>query len=656
MGGFKLTKEDLQKPMEKTFWDVTDKNVTGDERELLRQQQSREMKLTVEESVAVDQSIKQWQENPALHKNVLAVIPKKTVFMKDNLLLEEERQQQELDKSFTGAKLERKTRDLKRNIEKQRTDRRKKATDLTRKYQAHSNDMDRWIDAHMGRLDALSGRKRDRHIAGLNAKMRLFVEQPLFLGELDSEASMIKALEKIMKLDKDMTRMKLDSTYFSLEMDEELLVSFNKKMTAYESLASFLKKMVAKTARGEKRELSDFEELDQILGDSVLVKGTAEEKIFNYKKEEENARKEKRAMTGESLKTRLKEIDIDAQAMQVRKGNAAAQELLNESAALTDKTREIDEKWNAQGEETPVFDNEGKPVMVPKLNPLDYSKDSMGEWKPFLDENNNPVMIQKTEAKKRNELRKRLNLNTEKTRFGGMTKNEIQQKLATAEGEEFETVNKLFLEGMEYDTHMSGYSGEAFQYVNNALRYNKFSTVKNVAGDGAWSKDVKQMVNDMKHDVSHELPEEVCLTRHGDLGGLACMFGLDYNSVSSAEELFDKLGKLPDNGFLIRDKAFLSTTLIKDGVAQGGFRQAQVEFRILAPKGTKGLYIESLSQYPETEQEMLLDAGTIFRVTKLDATGRWTSSKATANNDKKVIVYMEAIPKKTVKKEQKKAG
>ena len=41
---------------------------------------------------------------------------------------------------------------------------------------------------------------------------------------------------------------------------------------------------------------------------------------------------------------------------------------------------------------------------------------------------------------------------------------------------------------------------------------------------------------------------------------------------------------------------------------------------------------------------------------KLDATGRWTSSKATANNDKKVIVYMEAIPKKTVKKEQKKAG
>ena len=132
------------------------------------------------------------------------------------------------------------------------------------------------------------------------------------------------------------------------------------------------------------------------------------------------------------------------------------------------------------------------------------------------------------------------------------------------------------------------------------------------------------------------------------------MFGLPYDSINNVEELMDKIGQLPDNGFLIRDKAFLSTTIIKDGVAQGNFRKGQVEFRILAPKGTKGLYIEDMSNYAETEQELILDAGTIFRVTKIDASEKWTSLNATEENDKKVIIYMEAIPK--VKKEAKKQG
>lgn len=52
-----------------------------------------------------------------------------------------------------------------------------------------------------------------------------------------------------------------------------------------------------------------------------------------------------------------------------------------------------------------------------------------------------------------------------------------------------------------------------------------------------------------------------------------------------------------------------------------------------------------MSLFPDTEQELLLDAGTIFKVSRIDTSQKWDSTRATKNNDRKVIVYMEAIPK-----------
>lgn len=646
MDGFKLTKESFTKPVENKFWELNDENKTAEEKQLNREQLDREMWMSVEESVAVDEKIKKWKENPALSKNVMAVVPKKSVFLGDELDIKQQEQLEALKKEYTGTKLDRKTASLKKNINKQKESRKKAAMDIAKKSLSQGHDLEEWENKHVVKLYNLSGKKKDKYIAGLVGKMQDFVDKSLFLGNMDSDAGIMKAFEKVLKAEKDYLRLKADSTYFSTQIDEKLLMDFSAKYASYTALSSFLQRLVVKMAQGKKRTAADLSEINSILGENVLIKGTATEKIFTdstkglQKGETLEQKKEK-------LKNSLNDMDIEAERQEIKKNNVFKVQLVNESKNLKETTRQIQEKWEKQGEETPVFDKDGKPVMTEKLNPKDYGVENGGEWKPFLDNAGNPVMIQKTEAKNRDALRKKLKEQTERIRFQGFTKKELEQKMSTCSDEEYKHYEAIYTKGTsEMETHITGYSGETFKVINNALRYGKYGKVKLGGGEGYWNEDVKTMVEDLKNDISNELPDELCLTRHGDLGGLAAMFGLSYNSVKNVEDLMERIGNLPDNGFLIRDKAFMSTTLIKDGVAQGGFRQAQVEFRILAPKGTKGLYIEEMSLYPDTEQELILDAGTIFRVTKIDATGKWDSDRATEDNNKKVIVYMEAIPKK----------
>lgn len=635
MGGFKLSAESFKKPIEKTFWDV-EQNETADEKEITRQQMDRQLGMTLEESASVDKSIANWKESPALAKNVMAVIPKRSAFLKDEIDTYRQTELERLQNKYEGAKLAKKTADLEKKVKKQKKDRAKKALKIVTKAFKQEDDLQAWNDQHLVKLAGLKGKKKTKHIAGLTTKMQQFVRDGIFLGKLDTDSSLMSAYEKMLKNEKDMRRLKIDSEFFADSIDANLKDSFANKYKVYEAVNAFLKKVVVKLSQGVKRSKDDLTDINKLLGENVLIKGTGIEKIFSNEKKE-------------TLENDLKVVDYDAEVQQARKDRVERVGLVNECQNLSAKSQEIKDKWEAQGVEEPVFDEKGKPVMTEKLNPLAVNADLGGIWNPFLDENGDPVMIQKTVAPKKEELRKKLNEHTERSRYGGYTKEELQKAIQSHSGDadtaEFDKLINIKIKGDELDKHITGYSGEAFQPVNNALRYNKYGKVKVGGGNGCWEEEVKDMVNDLKKDISHELPEEICLTRHGDLGGLACMFGLQYDSVNNVEELMEKIGQLPDNGFLIRDKAFLSTTLIKDGVAQGRFRQGQVEFRMLAPKGTKGLYIESMSLYPETEQELILDAGTIFRVTKIDATGEWTSSRATADNNKKVIVYMEAIPK-----------
>ena len=78
------------------------------------------MGMSIEETIAVDEKIKKWKDNPALSKNVMALVPKKSVFLTDELDRQEEEKFKKLKEEYRGAKLDSKTASLKKNIKKQK--------------------------------------------------------------------------------------------------------------------------------------------------------------------------------------------------------------------------------------------------------------------------------------------------------------------------------------------------------------------------------------------------------------------------------------------------------------------------------------------------------------------------------------------------------
>ena len=648
MGGFKITKESFKKTEKQDFLDIH-KNETIEEKQLAREQAMRELGMSIEESIGVDERISEWKNNPAMNRKVLAVVPKKSAFLKDYLDVEEDTELKKLRQKYYGAKLDKKTAALSKTIKKQKKERQKKAMDLAKQYVLQERELEKWDGKHTAKIEGLRGEKKSRHLAGLIGKIQAFNEQSLFVGDLDSDAGIMKAFERFLKMDKDMHRLKLDTDHFRSSLDEKLVQDFSEKYNDYQAIREFVKRIVVKTAQGKSKTAADLEEINRYLGEKVLIKGTTAEMIFT-----DSTRQLKKGETAKQKKAKLEEAllnpDLTAEVQQLRRNDVPEIPLVNESRDLMDRSREIQEKWKKQGEETQVLDKKGNVVYVPHLNSNDVAPG--GKWKPFLNENKEPEMIPKTVALNKEALRKKLKEQTQRKRYGGYTRKEIQDRINDPELPEAERLRLYQIYSVVENKqdpmrqHVRGYSGMAYESINGALRNGKYGKAKKDKRTGVWSDDVREMVDDLKKDISNELPEELCLTRHGDIGGLACMFGMPYSSVNNVEELMERIGQLPDGGFMIRDKAFLSTTIIRDGTLQGTFRQGQVEFRILAPKGTKGLYIEEMSIFPDSEQELLLDAGTIFRVTKIDASGKWDSKKATKANNKKVIVYMEAIPKK----------
>ena len=651
MGGFKITKDSFKKKEKQNFFGI-ETNETAEEKQLSKEQNLREIGMSIEDSKVMDERVKVWKNNPAMSQNVLAVVPKKSAFVKDYLDVEEDAKLKQLRKEYWGSKLDKKSASLAKSIQKQKNERKKKALDLAKKSVKQEKELYKWDVKHRAKLEGLQGEKKTRHLAGLTGKMQAFSTRDLYVGSLDSDAGIMKAFEKYTKMEKDMRRLKTDSEFFRESLDGALLEDFAAKYTDYVTISNFLKKLVIKMSQGKKRTANDLSEINHLLGEKVLIKGTSAEMIFT-----DSVTQLKKGETGENKKAKLKEAlenpDMTAEVQQLHKNNVAQIPLVNESRNLVEKSREIEDKWEEQGEETVVLDEKNEEIKIPKLNPNDVGP--KGKWKP-VKKNGKIEMVSQTVALRKEALRNRLKEQTQRRRYGGYTADEIWQKMSESSDAEWQKLKDVYQKGeVEMKDHVRGYSGMAYQPINNALRNGVYGKVEVNKNKGIWREDVKGMVEDLKNDVSGELPEELSLTRHGDLGGLACMFGLPYSSVNNVEDLMERIGQLPDNGFLIRDKAFLSTTIIKDGVLQGDFRQGQVEFRILAPKGTRGLYIEEMSLFPDTEQELLLDAGTIFRVTKIDATGEWTSKKAMKANNKKVVVYMEAIPKKVGKKAENKA-
>ncbi|MBP3198917.1 MAG: hypothetical protein J6N21_18210 [Butyrivibrio sp.] len=250
--------------------------------------------------------------------------------------------------------------------------------------------------------------------------------------------------------------------------------------------------------------------------------------------------------------------------------------------------------------------------------------------------------------------------------------NEVERSLMkqfddTYKGENVEKSKKYEMGALRFYSMNSG-----FKLINSAMRTGKHlikkigEKVKVKKGTGKKGEDkirtanisTKQLADQMIQSSNRfGLEKDTVLFRNSDLFGLQNFLGITGEEINNADDLFRVLKKRENstvNGALGTDKAFLSTTIQKGGATS--FQFMQVEYRILAPKGTKGVYMEPISTF-KNEKEFLLQAGTMFRVLKVKKEGIYNprddiynKSKEPKFEDDKIVVYMEAIQKNAVKK------
>jgi len=279
------------------------------------------------------------------------------------------------------------------------------------------------------------------------------------------------------------------------------------------------------------------------------------------------------------------------------------------------------------------------------------------------------AVLKRNQAPMVNKLANRANeidalMNKQKTsEVEGSMKNEFEK---TYKGENVEKEKSYELGALRVYSTNSG-----FKMINGALRSGKHlvkkivEKVKGKKKDGKQTKDKVRTTHISSKSLSEQiikstnrfgLKKDTVLFRNSDLTGLQHFLGLTGEEINCADDLFKALKKRENstvNGMLGTDKAFLSTTIQKGGVTS--FQFMQVEYRILAPKGTKGVFMDPISTF-QNEKEFLLQAGTMFRVLKVGKEGTYNprddiyNKDETKYEDHKIVVYMEAIQKNAVKK------
>lgn len=157
-------------------------------------------------------------------------------------------------------------------------------------------------------------------------------------------------------------------------------------------------------------------------------------------------------------------------------------------------------------------------------------------------------------------------------------------------GNGFETMNG-FLRGTTTDG-VTSYTKTECSYLNSAL--GKFKT-----------------------------SEPLVVRRGANLDVISSMTGVKIDYTSTAKDLNKMVGCLGT------DKGFLSTS----PYAEGGFTYKEAELIISLPKGTHGVYVESVTLH-KGEKEFLVNSDSAFRVKGWDKGGE----------DGKYRVFMEKLP------------
>lgn len=173
--------------------------------------------------------------------------------------------------------------------------------------------------------------------------------------------------------------------------------------------------------------------------------------------------------------------------------------------------------------------------------------------------------------------------------------------------------------------------------------------IKNFAKDSSGHIDHKKVITDLTNMIDKSVfNKDVFLVRGSDERGLA---GLLESEISFDDTLeYIKKGDVKSLKQLFEGKTVTNHSFTSTGVASGTGLGGNIEYRIYAPKGTKGVYAEPQSYYGNTisgeelykagkssssvgnEAEVILQRGTSFKVTSI--------SKSNTN---KYTIEMEVV-------------
>lgn len=149
------------------------------------------------------------------------------------------------------------------------------------------------------------------------------------------------------------------------------------------------------------------------------------------------------------------------------------------------------------------------------------------------------------------------------------------------------------------------------------------------------------------------LDQDMALYRYSGLKTLGSMLGMKPGASAEEIELF--LRKRSRKGLIIRDKAFLSTTMFMD-TADTFKNKSAVHFHIIGRKGTKAYNLSrmrglnddgsknDITNIQNKEQEMLLQAGTQLRVVKVEMKDVPPKDVKKLRSTKIFTVICETIP------------
>lgn len=167
---------------------------------------------------------------------------------------------------------------------------------------------------------------------------------------------------------------------------------------------------------------------------------------------------------------------------------------------------------------------------------------------------------------------------------------------------------------------LSGYTN-AFSRINNPLRQRKYTGILGKSTGLTFTQDVKNMTSAIDKSV---LTENVWVERGTD--GVDFGGSIGYYNLKNGKLTQSQLNSLI--GTCMEEQAFSSHTIAKSGTKnsygtsgnRGGFVQKGVIFNTYCPVGTKGAYLEPISQN-QNQYELLLQRGYSYKITKAYYTG-----------------------------------